>query len=96
MATNGPLPLGPGKLSGLTYSTDPIFQKKTKSGFCHNFYIMYHATDPAHVESILTNGFNLSVGPKQMLGDGVYCSLTIKKVSPCTFKNTIYIQFVPF
>ena len=77
---NGPLPMGPARFAGLTYSTDPIFQKKTKTGFCHNFYIMYHATDPAHVEAILTNGFNLSVGPKQMLGDGVYCSLTIKKV----------------
>ena len=42
---------------------------------------MYHATDLAHVEAILTNGINLSTGPKQMLGDGVYCSLTIKKVS---------------
>ena len=93
---NGPLPMGPARFAGLTYSTDPIFQKKTKAGFCHNFYIMYHATDPANVEGILNNGFNLSVGPNQILGDGVYCSLTIKKVSPFIFKNTILIQLVPF
>ena len=78
--------MGPARFAGLTYSTDPIFQKKTKSGFCHNFYIMYHATDPANVEAILTNGFDLSTGPKQMLGDGVYCSLTIKKVSQLKVK----------
>ena len=63
-----------------SYSTDPVFTTQEKSGFHHNFYIMYHATDSANVESILQGGFNLSTGPKQMLGDGIYCSLTIDKV----------------
>ena len=62
-----------------SYSTDPVFTTQEKSGFHHNFYIMYHATDSANVENIVQGGFNLSTGPKQMLGDGVYCSLTIDK-----------------
>jgi hypothetical protein len=72
---------GPTRFAGSTYSTDPVYQKKAKSGFCHNFYIMYHATDPANVEKILSNGFNLSTGPNQTLGDGVYCSLALHKVN---------------
>jgi len=64
------------------HSTKPVFSNKTKKGFSHNFYVMYHATKAANVESILQGGFNLSTGPKQMLGDGIYCSLTIKKCGP--------------
>ena len=32
----------------------------------------YHGTDNAHVRSILTTGFNLSVGDSHWLGDGIY------------------------
>ena len=32
----------------------------------------YHGTDNAHVRSILTTGFNLSVNDSHWLGDGVY------------------------
>ena len=63
-----------------SFSTNPVFTTQDKSGFHHNFYIMYHGTDSANVESILQSGFNLSTGPNQMLGDGIYCSLDVHKV----------------
>lgn len=76
-------PVAPTKTKkSLQYSTNPVFTTKDKTGFRHNFYIMYHATSSANVETILQGGFNLSSGPKQMLGDGIYCSLTIKKAYP--------------
>lgn len=74
--------------SGVTYSTNPVYQKKSKSGFYHNFYIMYHATDPDNVESILKDGFRLSTGPGQMLGDGIYCSLDIQKAQ--NYGSTVF------
>jgi len=65
-----------------SFGADPVFSTQEKSGFHHNFYIMYHATDAANVESIIKGGFNLSTGPNQMLGDGIYCSLDIHKAWP--------------
>ena len=62
---------------GSNYSTKPVFTKTTASGFHHNFYIMYHATNATNIESILNNGFRKSTTGR--LGAGVYCSLDINK-----------------
>ena len=54
-----------------SYNTKPVFNTKDKSGFYHNFYIMYHATKSSNIEPILRDGFKPSVGGT--LGAGIYC-----------------------
>jgi len=44
----------------------------------------YHGTDNAHVRSILTTGFNLSIDDSHWLGDGVYFFLHGKNNHPET------------
>lgn len=44
----------------------------------------YHGTDNAHVRSILTTGFNLSVDDSHWLGDGVYFFVKGKSNHPET------------
>jgi len=69
-------------VSSSGYNKTPVHSATTSTGFHHNYYIMYHATDPRSVESILNNGFKLSDSGGNMLGEGIYCSRNIDKAYP--------------
>ena len=60
-------------------------------GFNHQFFVMYHATEPYRVSSILDNGFKESTGG--MLGPGLYVSRDIDKTrsyGDVCFKLLVY------
>lgn len=76
------------------FAKDPVFSQTTKSGFCQQVFVMYHATkDVENVESILKTGFRRSDGPNKILGDGLYVSKDIEKTLPygdVCFKLLVY------
>ena len=68
------------------------YKRVRPSGFQDRIYVMYHATNHSNVQSILTNGFNLSTGGT--LGAGVYVSEDINKTIPygdVTLKLVVYV-----
>ena len=73
------------------FSKQPVLVNTDSNGFRHHFFVMYHATKKANVESILANGFRESTGG--MLGPGLYVSRDIDKTrnyGDVCFKLLVY------
>ncbi len=71
-----------------------LYSHTRPSGFVDRILLMYHGTDPENIDSILSSGFRVSKGPRQMLGTGIYVSEDINKTvnyGDVTFKLAVYM-----
>ena len=75
------------------FSKRAVWTQQTTSGFGQQAFVMFHATDADSAASILQEGFRVSTGSYQMLGNGVYVSATRAKTSAygdVVFKLLVY------
>ncbi len=56
------------------FSNLAVWTQETTSGFRQQAFVMFHATDADSAASILEEGFIISTGGNQMLGNGIYAS----------------------
>ena len=71
----------------------PVFTLVDR-GFVHSVYVMYHGTQAANVDSILSNGFDVSKCKGGMLGQGIYASTDANKTrayGDVTLKLLVYV-----
>ena len=76
------------------FSDHAVWCNTTRSGFRQQAFIMYHGTKNEHTAArILQEGFRVSTGQDQMLGNGIYVSATkakARRYGRVTLKLLVY------